>query len=74
MVAVAMEFGLIALLFTGFAAVLSPLTALGHHALAGRVRAFLRVCHREPPGFTVSLTILSRKLLVMGTTAEFESC
>ena len=70
MVAVAVEFGLIALLLTGFAAVLSPFTALGHHALAGRMRAFLRVCHREPPGFTVSLTVPSRKLSLSESTAE----
>ena len=47
MVAFAVQIGPVAFFLAGFAAVLSPLAALRHHALAGRVRAFLRVWHRN---------------------------
>jgi hypothetical protein len=49
MLTAASQLGLVAGVLTVFAAVLAERSALGHHAVAGRVRAFRGICHTRPP-------------------------
>src|SRR3954452_574286 len=49
MPALAAQLDLVALRLAVFAAVLAPCTAFLNGAFAGRMGAFRRICHREPP-------------------------
>jgi hypothetical protein len=56
MLAVAPQLGGLTLFFAVFAAVLAVLTALYDGAIAGRVRALLRIRHGQPPPATLRLS------------------
>jgi hypothetical protein len=53
MATLAAQLDLVALFLAILAAILAPLSALLNHALAGRMGAFGRVCHRNLLGLTL---------------------